>query len=171
MIIAISGTPGVGKTYIAKKLAKATHERLEYFDLNKYIKENKLYDSYDKKADTYDVDVKTLKKIIEPTFKKEHEIDKALDKLVGKTISIAESIKTISHTPKIEGVIIDSHLSHYLKSDYCIIVRSDVKTLNKRLKTRKYSKIKIQDNLESEIFEVCLYEARKLKRNIIIVEN
>jgi len=170
MIIAISGTPGVGKTYIAKKLAKVSDNRLEYFDLNKYIKDNKLYDSYDTKADTYDVDVKLLKKIIEPTFRKEYSRDNALDKKIRKTTTISELTKIISNK-KIDGVIIDSHLSHYLKSDYCIIIRADIKILNKRLKERKYSKTKIQDNIESEIFEVCLDEARKLRRNVIIVEN
>lgn len=170
MIITVSGTPGVGKTYIAKKLATATNERLEYFDLNKYIKDNKLYDLYDKTADTYDVDIKILKKVIEPTFKGEYSKDAALDKKIGKTITMSELTKIISKK-KIDGVIIDSHLSHYLKSDYCIIVRTDIKTLNKRLKARKYSKKKVLENVESEIFEVCLDEARKLKRNIIIVEN
>jgi adenylate kinase len=172
MIIAISGTPGTGKTYIANKIAKATKNRLEYFDLNKYVKDNKLYDSYDKKAKTYDVNIKELKKIIEPTFKKEYSKDKLLDKLIGKTIKLKELLQVISKLPKKnEGVIIDSHLSHYFKSDYCIIVKTDIKTLNKRLKARKYPKNKIQDNVESEIFEVCFDEARKLKKNIIIVEN
>jgi adenylate kinase len=170
MIIAISGTPGVGKTYIAKKLANVTKGKVEYFDLNKYIKDNKLYDLYDKKADTYDVDVKVLKKIIEPTFKNEYSKNKELDKIIGKIIKLKDLLKTISKI-KIEGVIVDSHLSHYLESDYCIIVKTEIKNLNKRLKARKYSKAKIQDNVESEIFEVCLDEARKLKRNVIIVEN
>jgi adenylate kinase len=170
MIIAISGTPGVGKTYIAKKLAKAVKERLEYFDLNRYVKENKVYDSYDKKAKTYDVDIKVLKKIIEPTFKKEHSKNKELDKLIGRTTKLTILIKVFSKI-KDEGVIIDSHLSHNLENDYCIIVKSDIKNINKRLKDRKYSKNKIKDNIESEIFDVCLDEARKLKRNIIIVDN
>ncbi len=170
MIIAISGTPGTGKTYIANKIAKATKNRLEHFELNKYIKENKLYESYDKKADTYDVDVKVLKKIIEPTFKKEHSKNKELDKLIGKTTKLTDLIKVFSKI-KDEGVIIDSHLSHNLENDYCIIVKSDIKNINKRLKERKYSKDKIKDNIESEIFDVCFEEAKKLKRNIIIVEN
>ncbi len=170
MIIAISGTPGTGKTYIANKIAKATKNRLEHFELNKYIKDNKIYDSYDKKAKTYDVNIKELKKIIEPTFKKEYSKDKRLDKLVGKKITVNELIKIFNKT-QMEGVVIDSHLSHYFKNDYCIIVKTDIKNLNKRLKTRKYTKNKIQDNVESEIFEVCFDEARKLKRNIIIVEN
>lgn len=169
MIIAISGTPGVGKTYIAKKLAKATKGKLEYFDLNKYIKDNKLYDSYDKKDKTYDVDVKILKSSINPTLKKNTSKNKVMDSLIGKTIDVNSLLKKI---PKnIEGIIVDSHLSHYLESDYCIIVRTELKELNKRLKNRKYSKSKISDNIDAEIFEICLDEARKLKRNIITIKN
>jgi len=169
MIIAVSGTPGVGKTYVAKKLAKATKGKLEYFDLNKYIKDNKLYDAFDKKAKTFDVDIEILKSNINPTLKKNMSKNKIINLMVEKTININSLLKQI---PKnIDGIIVDSHLSHYLESDYCIIVKTDIKTLNKRLKARKYSKAKIKDNIESEIFEVCLDEARKLKRNIIIIEN
>jgi adenylate kinase len=174
MIISISGTPATGKTYLAKKIAKDSKGQIEYFDLNKYIKDNKLYDSYDKKDKTYDVDIESLKSVVNPTLKKNMSKNKTMDLLVGKTLNIKkllESINKITKNKEFDGIIVDSHLSHYLDSDYCIIVKSDIKTLSKRLKARKYSGNKIQDNIESEIFEVCLDEARKLKRNVIIVEN
>ncbi|MGV8087222.1 MAG: AAA family ATPase [Candidatus Woesearchaeota archaeon] len=169
MIIAISGTPGCGKTYFAKKIVKL-NPKLEYFDLNKYIKENKIYDSYDKSAKTYDVDIKKLKAIIDPSFKNEYSNNKYMDKLINKIVDIKKLLKILTDH-KIEGVIIDSHLSHHLKSDYCIIVKTDIKNINKRLKLRKYNKVKIHENIESEIFDICLIEAKKLKRNIILVEN
>ena len=178
MIITVSGTPGVGKTYIAKKLAKASRNGfmtgLKYFDLNKYVKDKKLYDSYDRKAKTYDVDVNRLRNAVEPLFRMQHSRDIALDRLVNKTFK-TESLLTIlgeilaKH--KLNGVILDSHLSHHLDSDYCIIVRTDIKEIYRRLKTRNYPRSKIQDNIESEIFDICLDEARAAKRKIIIVEN
>jgi adenylate kinase len=169
MIITISGTPGVGKTFIAKKIAKSSKGRLEYFDLNRYIKTNKLYDSYDKKDKTFDVDIELLKKDINPTLKKNRSKDKSMDSMVTKSVKAEVFMKKI---PKdAEGIIVDSHLSHYLESDYCIIVRTDLKKLYKRLKGRKYSKSKIHDNIEAEIFEACLDEARKMKRKVIVVEN
>jgi len=169
MIIAISGTPGVGKTFIAKKMSKATGGKLEYFDLNNYIKDNRLYDSYDKKDKTFDVDIEMLKKDINPTLKNNTSTNKVMKSLVGKAITIDALMKKIPKNT--DGIIVDSHLSHYLESDYCIIVRTDLKKLYKRLKERKYSKSKISDNVEAEIFEACLNEARKLKRNVIIFEN
>jgi len=169
MIITISGTPGTGKTFIAKKISKLTKNGMEYFDLNRYIKQNRLYEKYDKKAKTYDVDVEQLKTIINPTLNKSMSKNKKMDLLIGKNLDINQLFKKI---PKnIEGIIIDSHLSHYLESNYCIIIRTDIKKLYKRLQKRKYTKAKIKDNIESEIFEVCLDEARKLKRHIITVNN
>ena len=41
--------------------------------------------------------------------------------------------------------------------------------LKKRLERRKYNKLKIQENLECEIFDVCLNEARELKHKIKII--
>src|SRR3989344_5961685 len=58
MIVTITGTPGAGKTYISRKLTN-----FDYIDLNRIIKEERLYDSYDRKDKTYDVDVKKLKKL------------------------------------------------------------------------------------------------------------
>jgi len=173
MIITISGTPGCGKTYLAKKMSKESNSRLEYFDLNKYIKDNKIYDSYDKLAKTYDVDTKVLKSIIEPTFRNEYSKNPEMEKLVNKTINIKKFLQIISKISKnkIEGVIIDSHLSHYLKSDYCIIIKTDIKNINKRLSQRKYTKAKIHENIESEIFDICMQEAKVLKRKIITIEN
>jgi adenylate kinase len=169
MIITISGTPGVGKTFVAKKISKATKGRLEYFDLNKYIKDNKLYDSYDKKDKTFDVDVELLKNDINSTLKKNMSKNKTMDSIAGKTIKADSLLKKF---PKnVEGIIVDSHLSHYLESDYCIIVRTDLKKLYNRLKERKYSKNKIHDNIEAEIFEVCLDESRKMKKNVIVAWN
>jgi adenylate kinase len=161
MIITITGTPGVGKTYLAKKLAKNTGAR--YFDLNAFIKKNKLYDAYDKKDKTYDVDVKKLKKSMKEILKK----------YVEKMTLNAKTMNTLSPFIKKYGntVLIDSHLSHYIPSNMCIVVKSDIKNISQRLKKRKYSKKKIDDNIQSEIFDICLEEAKGLNDNVIVVNN
>jgi adenylate kinase len=174
MIITITGTPGVGKTYVAKKLAG---KNFIYIDLNKIIKEEKLYDSYDRKAKTYDVDAETLKKL--DSVYEEFKDDKQSKDKKNKKIKLQKIQKTTELTltqlknrlKNKKGIIIDSHLSHHFDSDICVVVKSDIKTINTRLKKRDYPKQKIKDNLESEIFDVCLEEAKNLKRNIVIIKN
>jgi adenylate kinase len=171
MIIAISGTPGTGKTYLAKKLVKASGSRLKYFDLNKYVKDHKLYVTYDHKAKTYDVDIKIFRGQVMPLLEKYRSQDLNMDKIVNKSFDVKEILNLVTKNKRITGIIVDSHLSQYIENDYCIIVRSDIKDIYKRLKARKYTQAKIEENIQSEIFEICLDEARNLHTKIITVYN
>ncbi|MEM7826653.1 MAG: adenylate kinase family protein [Candidatus Aenigmatarchaeota archaeon] len=63
MIITISGTPGTGKTKIAKMLSKKT--RIKLIRLSQFIKKHKLYCGYDAKRKTLIVDPKRLKKRVQ----------------------------------------------------------------------------------------------------------
>jgi len=57
-MIALTGTPGTGKTTIAEGLRK----KYDVLDLNAFIKENGLLDDFDGSRDTFDVDIKKLRK-------------------------------------------------------------------------------------------------------------
>jgi len=141
MIIIVSGTPGTGKTTLSRKLAAKL--KYDYIDVKKAIAENKLKEKYDKKRRTYAVDVKKLNKIL------------------------------ISLIKKNKDLIIDSHLSHYLPEKYvdlCIITKCNLKELEKRLKKKRYNKSKIRENLDCEIFDICLNEAKEAKHKILIVD-
>ncbi len=140
--IVVSGTPGTGKTKTAKALARK--KNYSYVDVNKLVRELKLYDSYDRKRKAYVVDTKKLNKF--------------LIRLIG------ESKKKL---------VIDSHLSHYLPKKYlelCIITKCNLKKLKNRLEKRGYSKSKVRENLDSEIFDVCLNEAKEMGHKIKIIK-
>lgn len=140
--ICVTGPVASGKTTISKKLSK--YLNFEYIDVNKIIKENKIHEGYDRKNKCYIVDTKKLNKFL---------------------------IKLIIDSKN--SLIIDSHLSHYLPSRYidiCIVTTCDIEVLAKRLKKRKYSKNKIVDNLEVEIFKSCLLESKSKKHNILIID-
>lgn len=162
--IIISGTPGTGKTTLSKKLAK----RLNYYylDVNRLISEYKLYEGYDKKRNAKVVDIAKLNKALA----------KEIDTLTKKPISEKPNIKIpikYRQLTKINGIIIDSHLSHYLPKKYvrlCIITKCGIRELNKRLKKKRYSKNKIQENLQAEIFDICLNEARERKHKFMAVD-
>jgi len=141
MIIAVTGSVGSGKTTIAKKLARAL--KFKYVDVNLLIKKNKIHEEYDRTNKCYVVDTKKLNKFL------------------------------IELIVKNENLILDSHLSHYLPEKYvdlCIVTLCDIEVLGRRLMKRKYSKSKLADNLEAEIFRACLFEAKKNKHNVLVID-
>jgi len=141
MVIIVSGNVGTGKTTIAKKIAK--EKKLEYIGVNELIKKNKLYSYYNKKDESFVVDLKKLNNFL---------------------------IKLIKKNKKI---ILDSHLTHYLNPKYvdsCIITKCDLKKLKKRLEKRKYSKQKIRNNLDCEIFDICRIEALEKGHKVKVIK-
>jgi adenylate kinase len=141
-IIAITGSVGCGKTTLAKKIAKKIKGK--YVDVNKIINKYKLSESYDKKRKSKIIDVKKLNKVLIGLIKKSKQ-----------------------------DLVIDSHLSHYLPSKYvnlCIVTKCDLKILKKRLKKRDYSEDKIRENLDAEIFDVCLNEVKEKGHNVLVID-
>ncbi len=140
MVIIITGTPGTGKTTLAKKIAK--EKCYTHIDVNKIIDREKLSEGYDKLRKSKIIDTKKL--------------NKSLIKLIKEN----------------KNIVIDSHLSHYLPKKYvdsCIVTKCSLKTLEKRLKKRKYSKSKIRENLDAEIFDTCKVEAEENGHKIKVV--
>ena len=62
MIICITGTPGVGKSTVAKCLSKQLDA--EILDLEKIAKKEKIVKGYDRKARSYIIDEKKITKAI-----------------------------------------------------------------------------------------------------------
>ncbi len=144
-VITVTGSVGTGKTTLAKKLSKELD--YEYIDVNKVIKRNKLDESYDKKRKCNVINIKKL------------------------NASLINEIKQ-NKDKKIKGIIIDSHLSCFLPKRYvdlCIITKCDLKELQIRLKNRRYSKEKIKENLDCEIFDICLNDAKEAGHKVFIV--
>lgn len=138
MIICVSGASRTGKTKLAKLLSKKYG--FKYVDAGSLIKKEKLYSGYDKKLDSYEVDISKFVKFMKNFLK-------------GK-----------------DDLVIDSHLSHYLDCDICYIAKCSIKELRKRLKKKKYSKNKIEENIEAEIMNVCLNEAVERGLRVKVVD-
>ena len=109
----------------------------------------KLSEGYDRKKKCHVVDVKKLCRVLVKIIK---QADKAGDDT---------------------GLVIDSHLSHYISPRYvdaCLVTKCNLKLLSRRLKRRKYGEAKVRENLDCEIFDVCYNEAAEAGHNIIVVE-
>jgi adenylate kinase len=65
MIIALTGTPGSGKTAVSSCLREKGENVV---DLNQYIKDNSLKGRFDKKRDTYNVDTEELNASLKKTI-------------------------------------------------------------------------------------------------------
>ncbi|MBW2992572.1 AAA family ATPase [Candidatus Woesearchaeota archaeon] len=140
-VIIVSGTPGTGKSFVARRLAHKLGFR--YVDVKKVISRYKLRERYDKKRKSWVVDEKRLARVLEGIIKDSKE-----------------------------DLIIDSHLSHFINPklvDLCIITKCDLKKLEKRLKKKRYNKDKIRENLECEIFDICLNEAHERGHTIFVI--
>ena len=141
VVIICTGTPGTGKTFISTKIARIL--KFDYLYVGDVVKEFKLGSGKDRRLNSVEVDPKKLNKII---------------------------IKLIKNY---DNVIIDGHLSQYLPSKYvdlCLVTKCDLKVLKKRLEMKRYSRIKVRENLDAEIFDVCLVEALENKHNTMIVD-
>ncbi len=145
MIYIVTGTPGTGKTYFAKDFANKNN--CTYIDGKEIIKEYSLVDSFDS--------VRNVEVIDEEKF-----------------ANICKDIILLAKKNN-ESIIIDSHISHFIDSnliDTCFITKCNLKVLNQRLFERGYSKSKIRENLDAEIFMECQLEAEEFGHNIQIIE-
>lgn len=140
--IIVTGTPGTGKTTIAKNVAKAFSYK--YIDVKKMIERDCLSEGYDKKRKTNIIDA--------------NKLSKALVK------SIEDSDKKLVIDSHMSHYIPSKHTS------LCIVTKCNLKDLNNRLKKRGYHKDKIRDNLDSEIFDVCYTEAKENGHKILIID-
>jgi len=71
MFIAITGTPGTGKTAVASKLRELGENVI---DLHQYIEEKGLKERFDKKRDTYNVDAAKLNRSLKENVRNDTNV-------------------------------------------------------------------------------------------------
>ncbi len=126
-IIIISGTPGCGKTSVAKEISNLINSKI--ISLNELAISDKFSFEYDKDRKTYIVDFEIF-------------LPYVLEKI--------EEMKRESPP----YLIIESHFSDIIPEkfiDYAFILRCDPDELFKRLELKDYDMKKITENLQAEI--------------------
>mmetsp|Transcript_34767 Transcript_34767/g.75805 ORF Transcript_34767/g.75805 Transcript_34767/m.75805 type:complete len:177 (+) Transcript_34767:94-624(+) len=129
--ILVTGTPGVGKTTFCQELE--TTVGLRHIEVARLIHEQKLYREWDDEMDCSIFDEDMVCDALEPL-------------LEGG------------------GCVLDFHSAGSFPDewfDLIIVLRADTSVLYGRLERRHYAELKIQKNVEAEIFQTCLDEARE----------
>lgn len=129
--ILITGVPGTGKTSTAQQLAEMV-DGLNHINVSELVKAKNLHDGHDAEFDTYILNE-----------------DKVCDELEDVMV---------------EGFnVVDFHSCDFFPERWfhlVVVLRTDNSVLYPRLEDRQYSQQKITENVEAEIMQVCLDEAR-----------
>ena len=142
-VIAVTGTPGTGKTYLSKRLS--SHLGFEYIDLNSLARDSGWVDGYDEGRACDIIDEGKLRDGIAPFLEEKAQSGK-------------------------KGLVLDSHMAHLIPKglvSLCIVVRCPLPLLKGRLEARGYTASKVRENLDSEIFDVCLVEAAEEGHDVL----
>ena len=139
MIIIVTGTPGVGKTAVAKLLA----ERLgsEFLSLGDLVKKQRLHKGFDRSARSYIIDEPAVKRMLKGYLKDHRE-----KRIVFETHSFNSILQ------KTHGMV-------------AVVLRLDPLVLARRLKERNWPKLKIWENVEAELIDLSLYDSLKVLGN------
>ncbi|KAI9677564.1 MAG: factor activating pos9 [Caeruleum heppii] len=139
--IIITGTPGVGKTSHAELLASNGAD-LKHLAVNTVVKQRGCHEGWDEEGQCWIVDE-----------------DKLLD-------AIEDELKE-------GGYIIDWHACDLFPRswiDLVVVLRTESSVLYDRLAARNYPSAKLDENMDAEIMQVLLEEAREAYDEEIVIE-
>jgi adenylate kinase len=132
MNIALTGTPGTGKSTVSKQLRKSGYT---VHDLNEIVISNGLTISYDESRETQEVDLEGLNNYIK------------------------HNIITKNNGPSSDFIFFEGHLAHLIDNvELVIVLRCHPDELNKRLNEKDWNKLKIRENLEAETVDTITIE-------------
>lgn len=135
--ILLCGTPGTGKTHICQLLSSTEKlsQKLSVINISDVVISEKLFSEYDDDLNSAIIDEKKLRKKLQ---------------------------ELLESSGSSEIVVIECHsvgcVSRKLV-DQVVVLQANTEVLYDRLRERKYSKRKIEENMDCEIMQVILEEA------------
>eukprot|EP00559_Dactyliosolen_fragilissimus_P001808 CAMPEP_0184863778 /NCGR_PEP_ID=MMETSP0580-20130426/12406_1 /TAXON_ID=1118495 /ORGANISM="Dactyliosolen fragilissimus" /LENGTH=186 /DNA_ID=CAMNT_0027362293 /DNA_START=41 /DNA_END=598 /DNA_ORIENTATION=+ len=144
--ILITGTPGVGKTSTAKLIAEQL--KMKHLYVGDIIAQNQFYEGFDEELNTHIVDEDKLLDLMEVMIRK-------------------------ANTEENVGVVVDYHACELFPErwfDLVLVLRTNTDVLYDRLIARGYNDLKRNQNMECEIMQVVLEEARESYASEIVHE-
>ncbi|KAK6926828.1 hypothetical protein RJ641_008547 [Dillenia turbinata] len=137
--ILVTGTPGTGKTTMSSALAEAT--QLRHVNVGELVRQKNLHDGWDQEFDCYVIN--------------EDLVCDELEDMMEEG-----------------GVIVDYHGCDFFPErwfDRVVVLQTDNTVLYDRLARRGYTGAKLSNNVECEIFQTILEEAKSSYAEDIVV--
>ena len=147
MRVALTGTPGTGKTTAAERLP------YEVVHLNEVVTDEELWTERDDERDSLVVDVDALREWVDEHVGGAGETDENDD------TSDATDDGDAADASDDAVIVLESHLAHLLDADRVVVLRCRPDVLESRLRERGESDAKAQENAESEALDVVLSES------------
>ncbi|KAK9079411.1 hypothetical protein SSX86_001082 [Deinandra increscens subsp. villosa] len=137
--ILVTGTPGTGKTTTSSALSEATH--LRHINIGDLVKDKKLHDGWDDELQCY---------------------------IINEDL-VCDELEDIMEQG---GNIVDYHGCDFFPErwfDRVVVLQTENSVLYDRLSKRGYTGAKLTNNIECEIFQELLEEAKDSYREEIVV--
>lgn len=166
MRVAVTGTPGTGKTTATEALSRVVgnddsdasetgessgegdrDDRFEVVHLNEHVEAERLYTGIDEARDSLIGDIGGIEAWLDAREKRGDE--------EGSEGSDPDTGNVDEH----RGTIVESHLAHLLSADRVVVLRCQPEELHRRLSERGVEESKATENAESEALDVILTEA------------
>ncbi|XP_053678718.1 adenylate kinase isoenzyme 6 homolog [Anopheles nili] len=138
--ILVTGTPGTGKSELCRRLSEKLG--FQWQNVSSIVSENKFVEEYDEEFECPVLDEDRLLDFLEPLMQK-------------------------------GGHCVEYHSSEFFPERWfaaVFVIRCSTSLLYDRLQAREYGERKIKSNMECEIFQIPLDEARDAYRREIIFE-
>ncbi|MBA0610236.1 hypothetical protein Goshw_002702 [Gossypium schwendimanii] len=135
--ILVTGTPGTGKTTTSSALAEATN--LRHINIGDLVKEKNLHDGWDDDLQCHVIN----------------------EDLMYRILKVCDELEDVMEEG---GNIVDYHGCDFFPErwfDLVVVLQTDNTVLYDRLSKRGYEGAKLSNNIECEIFQVLLEEAKE----------
>jgi adenylate kinase len=166
--IVITGTPGVGKTTHAEQLAQATG--FTHISVNQIVKDEGFHEGKDEETGSWIVDEDKVRISYTPRHVYAHIL--RVCRILTSPQQLLDHLESLPlHSTG--GYILDWHACDLFPErwiDLVIVLRCDSTLLYDRLTARGYKDKKLEENMDSEIMQVLLDEARESYKEEIVVE-
>ena len=157
LTIALTGTPGTGKTEVSKRLEEEGYRILH---LTEFIREYNIPSERDADRDCDVVDMDALE---EAVFEYQRQASRNYAKHFLNSNLCSDDIH--SAPENLPVLFIESHMAHYL-CDLAIVFRTHPNVLKIRLDERGYSDKKVMENVLAESIDIVLCDCFDYCRRI-----